>query len=1344
MNKRLLFTFLLSVLFTFHSHASHIVGGEFYYKFLGYNPATGLNKYQVTLVIYRDAGGIECDANADIVLFNDDSLMSHYKDVTLPSTIKEMIEIPNATGCNFDPGFNVQMCFYTGTLEIPNSLTGFHLLWDQCCRNDEIVNLSNPDNATFYTFISPTYFQNSSPVFADVPVPYFCINDTTSFVNTATDPDGDILVFSIIPTIEDYSTTNNNLNLPLTECGYVSGYSGEQPFGPGGYANINPATGLTTFYSDKTGFFVVTVEIKEYRNNNLINTSQRVMQLIVLDCPPNKTPAFSDQGGSGQVIYDIESGDSLCFSSSFVDMDGDSIFITAEGEVFDSSKVLPVALATVTKNDSIATMPFCWYTDCDQADQGNYAFFVKAVDNNCPPKTKHIVYSISITAFKNPNITGEPLACLGQTFTYSIEPTLAQLQWEVAGGDIQSGQGTNEISVLWNDPSAPYVKVIKTNNCGTDSAKTEITIYSPSVAQAGPDTTICFGDSVKIGVPDVPGYSYKWSPVENLSLNTVSDPYTKPEKSTSYILFVAQGPQCTYSYDTVNVTVLLSQVETGDDIALCKGDTFQLSGVEKLSGVTYLWSPAVNISSADSANPYFFPSDSIQYKLKLTESSKGCTFSDSFRINVSQPPLAKISATDSLICKGDTVTLTASGGLSYNWFPISGLSSDDTAQVFAFPLGNITYGLASFSGVCEPDTSYFSIEVGNYPQADAGMDKDICKGDSVTIGALWEPGNKYSWNPSLDLTNSDSAFTYSKALDSTKYVLTVIRDSICSATDTVWVNSTPLQLIANAGPDKIICPGDTVTLIASGGKNFQWSPDYNILNTGINPATVFPDSSVNYIVKVTTGSCLEDTDTVRVFIDSTKFFSAGFDVSVCVRGMVQLNATNINGYSYYWTPENFIDNVFVYNPFVSPDSSTQFHVTGTSPAGCTVNDSVFVTVITPFVDAGPDLITCMNQPIKLLGVGDTVLELNYWWEPAIGLSNPNLIQPFSTVSDDAEYVLNVLEWFSGCANSDTMQLKVIQKVMGADAGADKSACSGDTVALKAFSGVNCWWEDVKKPADTLFFGENFEMTADSSMKIVLHVFDDQCPESTDTLSVIVDTSRVMASSDTAGCKGNELQISADGVLGYLWTPGNIVDDSLSQNPIFKINSDTIIYVKGLSALGCYTWDSIKVKIYELPVVSAGADTTINKGETATLKASGATTYIWRASSGTLNDPENVLQLVSPVENSNYFLTGTDENGCMNKDTVHVEVITILDIPNTFSPDGDGVNEEFVIKGLEPGGTIKIFNRWGVLIYENSFYMNNWNGKNIAGEIVSTGTYFYVGKMASTRKEYSGWILVMKR
>lgn len=161
--------------------------------------------------------------------------------------------------------------------------------------------------------------------------------------------------------------------------------------------------------------------------------------------------------------------------------------------------------------------------------------------------------------------------------------------------------------------------------------------------------------------------------------------------------------------------------------------------------------------------------------------------------------------------------------------------------------------------------------------------------------------------------------------------------------------------------------------------------------------------------------------------------------------------------------------------------------------------------------------------------------------------------------------------------------------------------------------------------------------------------------------------------------------------------------------------------------------------------SAGPDVTIGEGETTQLQGFGGPPYEWSPTAG-LSGSDIPDPISSPGGTTTYSLT-TTINGCTYTDDVSVLVIRRIVPPNTFTPNGDGINDLWEIPGIAdyPGAEVLIFDRWGQKLYSSNGYRDPWDGTN-DGTRVPVGTYYYhiqLNQLEGRSPPYTGFITVVR-
>jgi len=222
------------------------------------------------------------------------------------------------------------------------------------------------------------------------------------------------------------------------------------------------------------------------------------------------------------------------------------------------------------------------------------------------------------------------------------------------------------------------------------------TIFAQLTANAGPDVTICPNAGIAIGGTPAasggqPPYTYSWSPSAGLSNSTIANPIATPTTTTTYTLSLTDN---TGGVTTDIVTVSLSyinNVSAGNDTSVCADSTVQIGGLLNVNGmgVTYSWAPSSTLNSSTAPQPIATPTQTTTYT--LTATIAGCPpIVDDVTVTFITPPIVDAGATVT-INQGQTITLSASGGTAYIWFPQNTLSYFNTANPDATPVITTLY-----------------------------------------------------------------------------------------------------------------------------------------------------------------------------------------------------------------------------------------------------------------------------------------------------------------------------------------------------------------------------------------------------------------------------------------------------------------------------------------------------------------------------------------------------------------------------------------------------------------------------------------------------------------------------
>jgi len=257
---------------------------------------------------------------------------------------------------------------------------------------------------------------------------------------------------------------------------------------------------------------------------------------------------------------------------------------------------------------------------------------------------------------------------------------------------------------------------------------------------------------------------------------------------------------------------------------------------------------------------------------------------------------------------------------------------------------------------------------------------------------------------------------------------------------------------------------------------------------------------------------------------------------------------------------------------------------------------------------------------------------------------------------------------------------------------------------------------------------------------ILTVKDDIGCQDTASLTIkVVQPGNLQVSPDATVCAGESVQLTATGETIYQWinNTGGLSGTEI-PNPVALAPVTTTYTVKGSDAYSCFVDEAaVTVTVRPLPTVNAGPDVLVRAGYDVTLNATGSsdvTEWKWVLEKY-LSCYDCSSPLCTPLASTSYFLTVKNEYGCKASDTIVVAVDcqeSHVRVPNAFTPNNDGVNDVFIVKGISIIKHMVIYDRWGEKVYErNNFIAGDrascWDG-TFRGQPCASGAYVYFIEM----------------
>ena len=874
---------------------------------------------------------------------------------------------------------------------------------------------------------------------------------------------------------------------------------------------------------------------------------------------------------------------------------------------------------------------------------------------------------------------------VSDTITYDITKLINTVPGTPYGGSNNQNDGAT-VEFAWPGyPTDTYVN----NGCKAP--------FIPLSSSAAPtNTTICNNGSVALsGTAGGTYTSTVWSGGTGTfgnanSLNTIYTPGVG--ESGTVVLTLSVNGKCAGAVATSTVAVNINAaplptISSSVGSTLCNGasTTLSVTSTGTLS-TTYSWSPGGLTTNTISVGPS--PGANI-YTVVATNSCG--TNNGTFTVTVN--PLPTISATSASVCPGFTATITASGASTYTWS-----TGTVATSISAAPANTTNYTVTATDLNNCVNVSTATITVFNSPTV-AVNSPAICIGGTVTLNA--GGASTYTWST----TQTGNSISDNPTINASYTVVgTDVNGCTNFAVSSVTVNALP-NITVNSST---ICPGNSATLTASGASTYTWNTTSN--NASI---TVTPVSNSSYTVVATDNNGCVNSATASVTIVNSLTVSAVPTNTVICKG----SSTTITGNgasTYTWSPALTLSSSTGTSVTASPTLATTYTVIGSSGSCAdTATVSVNVNNLPSVSGAATQSVVCSGTSIVLTGSGAQT----YTWSGGVsnGISfTPASSQTYTVTGTDV----------NGCTNSSTVAITVNTLAVSV-ATSNAAVCLGLSATLTAGGATNYTWT----PSSSLSSSNGTSVTASPTTPVTYTVVGStgNCVAS-NTVLVNVNSLPIVTVTSVSVCLGSGATLSATGASTYTWSNGQ------SGQQINVPGSSSSFTVTGIDGNGCSGIAVGSVIAMPLPIAAFTPD--IYGGQApATIVFSNTSTgttlsNYWNFANGDTSNQTNPSETYPTSGTYGVILTVTDSYGCSDTASATIivtDVPTVLVIPNVFSPNGDNINEVFTISGTGISTfNCKIYDRWGVFMYEWNDIKGGWDGKNESnGKNVTDGTYYYI-------------------
>ncbi|KAA2240478.1 PKD domain-containing protein [Chitinophaga agrisoli] len=934
-----------------------------------------------------------------------------------------------------------------------------------------------------------------------------------------------------------------------------------------------------------------------------------------------------------------------------------------------------------------------------------------------------------------------------------------------------------------------WVKLTVDNGSCTSNLTQQVRIIDERPVITADTTNICPGDSVKFSLagpldPDLI-ISYLW---------TFADGSVSTDREPGFHTFLSPGAypvtltimdlnRCVTTSAPFTITVngiTPDFTVTGD----CKDKPFTFTDATTTKFPTRLVSWTWDFGDGSSPDTvtqkpnnyvHTFP-DMLTYGVKLTvKDSLGCVAS------VVKPAIVNKVAVNIVVpgqeaCQDKTFNFSNNStgkSLTYAWsFGDGGTSTDATPQHTYTAVGQYTIKLTvtDIDGCTASQDAPNLITVRN-PKAAFNFPTDLAPCPPVLVpftnsssdydNVAWQFGDG-STSPELT-----PGHAYSRP-GSYTVSLRVMTDGGCVDTATRSLTIQGPDGTQKATPTEGCWPLKvSMTAQSSNAVKYLWdfddghivitttpTTDYQYPKEGIyRPRVILEDAKGCQVPALGDDKIVADRVTARFTIDPKQACDGGYvyftDKSISItQDSLGLPMT------YKWDfgiPDRTDDTANVPTPRFLYDQVGTYPVKlfVTSSYGCT-NEITIPTVVPPTPEAAitPIPPLCAGGTVKLQGFDTKQLPGTKWqWKidpnrvyetvepPILNFDTPGL----------TNVILTITNGDGTCPDTASTVIRVAEIPALAPRPAQANICLGQSLELQAnvAAGTEVTWTDyaISDPRSP-----NPRITP--SRDTTYHVLAENeagCTREAD-VAVTVTQPHVVNASDVSICAGKKVQLHASGATRYKWIPETGLNRADIADPMASPTATTTYQVIGFGDNTCFTdTTAVNVTVNPSPVINAGPDQVVATGSEVHLQLESSpdvTSVQWQPATY-LSCTDCLTPLVLPKETMTYHVTATNQYSCVSIDDVNIKLVCLSSsvfLPNTFSPNGDGQNDIFYIRGrgVKNVKVFRIFNRWGELVFERNDIntediSTGWDGR-YKGVLLNPDVFIYYAEMMCDTNE----------
>ena len=863
---------------------------------------------------------------------------------------------------------------------------------------------------------------------------------------------------------------------------------------------------------------------------------------------------------------------------------------------------------------------------------------------------------------------------------------------------LQASEGIAPYRIAWSDGDTSLTRtdldtgmytVVLTDLAGcTDTLAVTINDLGGTADVIQGDSVLCEGQTLDLSIT---GFNtYTWSTGETTETITV-------DEAGTYFVDATSEAGCTGSDTIVVAEETLAPLVITGETTLCPGSEATLSTSAEYN--QYNWSDG-------STDSQLLVSASGTYGITVTTAG-GCQDSTDIIIEEAERPTPVIAG-DLFFCESDSTTLTVG-----NFDNISWSTGDTSAGITIAQAGTYSVSVSDATG-CAGDTSVEVVSLSG-PETVISGPSTICPGASIQLSA-GDIDGIYQWStgaetPSIEV-NSPGI-----------YGVTITDEAGCRDSIELEVTESGMAKPVITG-STTVCPGDSTVLSVTGFEDVLWS-------TGDTAESItVTDPGIISVEVVQSGGCSgSDTMTITT-ADEPEAMISGPN-TICTGSSVTLSGGVPDAFTYLWSTGESTASIAV-------TQGGSYALTVTDANGCQDEagiDIVESDVLRPTITGITAI--CNGESTELsIDAFDQIEWSTGETTPAINVSEPGLISV--AVSQEGS-----------CTGADSVMISEGQTPV-VSLPASQTICPGEMATLgPATPFATYQWSDGSSSASiTVTEAGTYSLTVTNEAGCTAEA--STTVEQEDLPPAMVDTDRSVCE-PTTDLMGN----LPAGTIGQ-WTTnsGAIISDpgeALTVVSNLPEGISTFTWTLSTEACSDYSRDMVMIA---LPVAPAAED------DDFTFRTSDGPTYPFPLTQNDdlpagiivlqpiglpagfevnlTQDGGRIIRIPTGVFGTftfSYEVCATDCPGLCDTAQVTIDIpfdVQDIDVPNGITPNGDGLNDAFVVDLLDnadpelyPDNRFTVFNRWNDVVYDVRNYANDWQGTNEQGNMLPAGTYYYI-------------------